>query len=133
VYRRFPAKALGDSYTPPLMGVQIALAGLASILGLLTVARTPSAGRGLAIVLSAFASTAAPLSYRAFAQDGLLLAVLAPWLSFARSYAQGVGVLLAVCAEVADHLRPVAVGQKRVAYYPSVADEADGADVPRCA
>ena len=34
VYRRFPAKALGDSYTPPLMGIQIALAGLSGVLGL---------------------------------------------------------------------------------------------------
>jgi GT2 family glycosyltransferase len=133
VYRRFPAKALGDSYTPPLMGVQIALAGLATLLGLLRVARAPGAGPGLGIVLGTFACTAAPLSRRALAQDGLLLAVLAPWLTFARSYAQGVGVLLAVCAEVADHLRPDAIGQKRDAPYPSIADEAGGSNVPRCA
>ena len=49
VYRRFPAKALGDSYTPPLMAIQIALAGLSGVLGLLMVAHTPGAARGLAI------------------------------------------------------------------------------------
>jgi hypothetical protein len=110
VYRRFPAKAFGDSYTPPSMGVQIALAGLAGVLGCLMVARLAGAGRGLAIVMSMFACTTAPFTWRAGAQDGLLLAVLAPWLSFARSFAQGCGVLLAL---LADRPGPAATGREQ--------------------
>jgi cellulose synthase/poly-beta-1,6-N-acetylglucosamine synthase-like glycosyltransferase len=108
VYRRFPSKALGDAYTPPLMGVQIALAGLVGMLGLLAVARGPGAGRGLAVALSAFACTTVPLTRRAAAQDGLLLAALAPGLSFARAFAQGLGVLAAVLAGVAERLGQLA-------------------------
>jgi hypothetical protein len=122
VYLRFPSKALGDSYTPPLMGIQIGLAGLVGSLGLLRIARVPGAGRALAIVLSAFAMTTAPLTWRAGTHDGLVLAALAPGLSFARSFAQGVGVLLALVAHVADQLRPAAAAQPRQRRFPTERD-----------
>jgi GT2 family glycosyltransferase len=122
VYLRYPAKALGDSYTPPLMGIQIGLAGLAGMLGLLMIARVPHAGRALAIVLSLFACTTAPLAWRAGAHDGLTLAAAAPGLSLARSFAQGLGVLLALLAHVVAQLRPAADGQQEPRPFPTDRD-----------
>jgi cellulose synthase/poly-beta-1,6-N-acetylglucosamine synthase-like glycosyltransferase len=106
VYRRFPRKALGDAHTPPLWGVQIGLAGIVAIFGLLVAARLPVAGRGLTVALAAFTWTTTPLVRRAKARDSLLLAALVPALSLARSCALGAGVGLSVLVAIAQRLGP---------------------------
>jgi cellulose synthase/poly-beta-1,6-N-acetylglucosamine synthase-like glycosyltransferase len=99
VYRRYPQKALGDSYTPPSMGLQIGLAGLSGVLGTLAAVPGLPAGRpwaraGLGAVLLAFATTSLPLVRRA-ARESPALAAAAPGLVYLRAWAQGVGVLAA--------------------------------------
>ena len=100
VYRRHPDKALGDAYTPPVMGLQIGLAGLAWALALLALARRRAPRRvlgGLAGVLAAFAVSTLPLVRRARA-DQPDLALLVPPLVLARATAQGVGILAGLLA-----------------------------------
>jgi hypothetical protein len=119
VYRRYPAKALGDSYTPPAMGAQIALAGLAGALGMLaalgaaTAARAARPGRpparwprraaqGLGATLAVFALTTLPLARRAGPRQPAL-AALVPALVFLRAWAQGLGILAGLATAL---LRP---------------------------
>jgi GT2 family glycosyltransferase len=92
VYRHHPDKALGDSYTPRTMALQIGLAGLlgaSAILSLLgcRVARPPALASVGAFLLSTL-----PLVGRAIRQDRPL-APLVPVLVLARSTAQGLGIL----------------------------------------
>src|SRR5262245_8427751 len=91
VYQRHPDKALGDSYTPPLMAAQIALAGAAGLCGLLALGRVRGARWGLGATLGAFTATTVPLAGRAVRQD-LGLAGLVPAFVFARAFAQGLGI-----------------------------------------
>jgi GT2 family glycosyltransferase len=92
VYRRYPSKALGDSYTPPAMGLQIGLAGLAGVLSVLMALRVGWAGKGLAATLALFGATTLPLTRRAL-RSAPEIAPLVPALVFARSWAQGLGIL----------------------------------------
>jgi cellulose synthase/poly-beta-1,6-N-acetylglucosamine synthase-like glycosyltransferase len=114
VYRRFPRKALGDSYTPPLMGLQIAMAGVIGILTMLAILGVPTAWLVLMLSLGVFSLTTLPLIRRAHDRDGWRLAAVVPPLCFARAFAQGLGVLLAVLSEVRPSWRRVP-GHKSVA------------------
>ena len=92
VYGRYPEKSMGDSYTPPLMGLQIALAGLSGAACALAVARVPGARWALQGLLATFSLTTAPLVSRAgFGQRDLAAAV--PALVFLRAWAQGLGII----------------------------------------
>jgi GT2 family glycosyltransferase len=95
VYRRYPQKALGDSYTPPTMAVQIALAALTGLLGMAAALRVPSAARALVATMGVFALTTTPLARRAWRSDPGV-AALVPVLVYARSWAQGLGILAGV-------------------------------------
>ena len=92
VYRRYPDKALGDSYTPPIMAAQIGLPGLSGACSLLALARVPGAGRALGGVMAVFALTTAPLVRRAGISRPALAAAV-PFLVFCRAWAQGLGIL----------------------------------------
>ena len=91
IYRRYPQKALGDSYTPPVMAAQIALAGGSWLLGMLVLAGVRRVRPALLGSLLAFAGTTLGLVGRAAASDPPL-APLVPPLVFARSTAQGLGI-----------------------------------------
>jgi GT2 family glycosyltransferase len=104
VYRRFPSKTFGDSYTPPTMAVQIGLAGLSGFLAVLTMCKVPLGRSGLALVLSIFGMTTLPLVWRAgLHQPGLAMCV--PVLTLARATAQGVGVAAGLCAFMLERMR----------------------------
>jgi cellulose synthase/poly-beta-1,6-N-acetylglucosamine synthase-like glycosyltransferase len=104
VYRRHPRKALGDSYTPPLMAVQIALVACSWLLGAMLAARPHAAVRvALAGALSVFGVSTVPLATRAVPGD-VRLAVCVPLLVYARSAAQGVGILLGIGRLAVAHM-----------------------------
>ncbi len=90
LYGRFPDRVREDGYTPRLMPVQIALAGLvagAALVGpWLRIGVPLAAGAGLA-----FLGTSVPLARRAWATDRSL-ALFVPPLLFVRSFAQGLGL-----------------------------------------
>ncbi|HET6320091.1 MAG TPA: glycosyltransferase [Chloroflexota bacterium] len=95
VYRRHPRKTLGDSYTPPLMAVQIGLVACSWLFGVLLAARPHGAFRWfLAGVLAAFGLTTLPLVRRAAPAGGLWLMLSVPPLVYARAAAQGFGITL---------------------------------------
>jgi GT2 family glycosyltransferase len=100
LYRRFPSKVLGDSYTPPMMGVQIVEAFLLALLGVLAVTlQSPRVGLTFTLLLASFGATTLPLVWRARTRDtGLALAV--PLLIYARATAQGIGMLAGVSSIV---------------------------------
>ncbi|MBI4492098.1 MAG: glycosyltransferase [Chloroflexi bacterium] len=96
LYRRFPSRLREDGYTPRLMPVQIALAGL------LAAAAVASPWLALGLPLAqgaglAFLATSLPLARRAWATDRPLVP-LVPLLLLARSLAQGLGLLLGLLA-----------------------------------
>lgn len=103
VYRRYPQKALGDSYTPPRMGLQIALAGCSGALALLALARVPLAGRALGATMAVFGCTTLPLTRRAWRRQAGLAGVV-PALVYARAWAQGLGILVGLLALGAERL-----------------------------
>ncbi|MBV9119498.1 MAG: glycosyltransferase [Chloroflexi bacterium] len=103
VYGRHPSKALGDSYTPPLMGVQICLAGLLAGLSIASLVNR-AAARRLPVVLALFGGTTLPLARRA-ASDDPVLAAAAPSLVLARSFAQGLGIAAGLMAGLGKRLR----------------------------
>lgn len=103
VYRRYPQKALGDSYTPPAMGLQIALAGCSGALALLALLRGPLAARALGVTLAVFGCTTLPLARRAWRRQARL-AVIVPGLVYARAWAQGLGILAGLLALGAERL-----------------------------
>jgi GT2 family glycosyltransferase len=104
VYRRHPDKMLGDTYTPPVMRLQIGLAGACQLLGLLAVGRVPWAGWGLAGALATFGLTSLPLVRRAGSEQPDLMASV-PALVFARASAQGLGVFAGLAVLVGRRLR----------------------------
>lgn len=103
VYRRYPRKALGDSYTPPLMALQIGLAGSAIVL-LTASARYRWTRPLLGSVLSAFSLTTLPLVRRALRSEPRL-AMLVPALVLARATAQGLGIAAGLCSLAAAAVR----------------------------
>jgi GT2 family glycosyltransferase len=103
VYRRHPRKTFGDSYTPPVMAVQIGLVACSWMLGALLAARPRRAVRwALAGALGAFGWSTLPLVSRA-AAGGLLLTLSVPPLVYARSAAQGIGILLGLARLALEH------------------------------
>ncbi len=104
VYRRYPRKTLGDSYTPPTMGLQIGLAGLAGLVSVMAAWRIPGAGLVLRLTLAAFGLTTLPLARRAGPREPGL-ALLVPPLVFARAVAQGLGILAGLCVLAAERWR----------------------------
>jgi hypothetical protein len=89
VYRRYPAKLKGDSYTPPWMGLQIICAGLLPAALVSRPLRVP--------LLAAFGATALPLVLRAWQMDRGLLPWVLP-LSYLRAFGQGVGLATGLLA-----------------------------------
>ncbi|MGI8422838.1 MAG: glycosyltransferase [Chloroflexota bacterium] len=102
VYERHPDKALGDSYTPPMMGVQIALAGVVATLVVCRLAGVRRAPWGWA--LTGFALTSLPVQRQALRRDPEI-AVVVPLLTFVRAFAQGLGVAGSLTSRVALILR----------------------------
>jgi glycosyltransferase involved in cell wall biosynthesis len=94
VYRRYPSKALKDSYTPQVLKLQILLAPLA-LVGLLWALwrRQPSP---LALAVP-FILTTAPFA-RFAAQRDLAVAAASPWGLWLRSLAFAAGVLRGLLA-----------------------------------
>ena len=93
VYRRHPQKAKGDAYTPPLMGAQIALSGLAAAAVAGRLLGLPATGwQGL---LGAFVATTFPVVRQALRLDPAI-APLVPALLFVRAFAQGLGMAAAL-------------------------------------
>ena len=103
VYRRFPKKALGDSYTPRTMPVQIALSGLSSLLMLRDLARMRFPDRLGLIVWGVLIATTAPLMLRALNRDRVLVPLIAPFV-FLRSIAQGFGIFVGLVSHLADRV-----------------------------
>ncbi len=96
IYRHHPKKALGDSYTPPGMALQIGLAGVAALL-VPAALKKQRARKCLLAVLLAFLASTWPLAQRAARSDpGLSLSV--PPLVFARAFAQGLGIAAGLTA-----------------------------------
>lgn len=92
VYRRFPEKAVKDSYTPQSLKLQIALAFLAVLLLVLS----PAIGMTLFwISILAFLLTTVSFIRLTLPSDPLI-AVLSPVLLFGRALALGTGILMAI-------------------------------------
>jgi hypothetical protein len=89
VYRRYPSKALKDSYTPQVLKLQILLAPLV-VLGLVGALwrRQP----GLLALIAPFLLTTVPFARFAARRDAAA-AVVSPWGLWLRSLAFGAGVL----------------------------------------
>jgi GT2 family glycosyltransferase len=92
LYRRFPARLRKDGYTPPLMPLQIGLAGLLAVATLLSPWLTIGAPLAVAAGI-VFVSASLPLARRAWSTDRSLTP-LVPALLLARSLAQGLGLAL---------------------------------------
>ncbi len=92
VYRRFPEKAVKDSYTPQSLKLQIALAFLAVLMLVLS----PLIGTTLFwLCILAFAITTVSFVRLTLKTDPLI-AVLSPVLLFGRALALGTGILMAI-------------------------------------
>ena len=89
VYRRHPTKLRGDSYTPPWMGMQIILAALLPVTLLAAALRFPKWPS--AVLAVAYVAGSMPLLRRAWVADRGLFPWVVP-LSFARAFAQGLGL-----------------------------------------
>ncbi len=91
LYRRYPGRMREDGYTPRMMPIQIALTGVVvtmTLLGPWLPAARPLA-RGATLL---FMGACLPLIQRAWRSDRGLVPIV-PWLLFARSLAQGLGLL----------------------------------------
>jgi GT2 family glycosyltransferase len=104
VYRRYPEKALGDSYTPPAMALQIALAGMSGALAGSAAVRLRGSRAALMATLGLFGASTLPLTGRALA-SAPALAWLVPPLVFLRAWAQGLGILAGLVALATERLR----------------------------
>lgn len=94
VYRRFPEKAVKDSYTPQSLKIQILLVYL--ILGaLLAGVLVPGLWAVAAVLAVVFVATTLPFAFGTFRSDPLI-AVLSPILLFGRALALGFGVLKSI-------------------------------------
>jgi len=91
VYQRHPDKALGYSYTPRTMAVQIGLAGFVGLAVAGTLVGWRAARYGAAGGAIAFGGTTLPLVRRALERDPASAALVPP-LVFARAFAQGLGI-----------------------------------------
>lgn len=105
VYRRFPDKAVADSYTPQTLKLQILLglaAPAATATALVAAAAWPLAG----VVWVAALLTTLPAAWPLVGRD-TVLAAASPGLQLARSLALGIGSLSALAAMlVGDPLAP---------------------------
>jgi cellulose synthase/poly-beta-1,6-N-acetylglucosamine synthase-like glycosyltransferase len=103
IYRRYPAKITGDSYTPPWMSLQIIAAGgvtlglLGRLLGLF------NPGRSLTFASVVFAATCFPLQRRAWVTDRAIFAWIVP-LTFLRALAQGLGLSLGLARALSQSM-----------------------------
>jgi cellulose synthase/poly-beta-1,6-N-acetylglucosamine synthase-like glycosyltransferase len=104
VYRRHPRKTMGDAYTPPVMRLQIGLAGLCMLIGALALGKVNWAGWGLAGALATFGLTTLPLVKRAGSHQPDLVACV-PALAFARASVQGFGVVAGLAMLLGRRLR----------------------------
>lgn len=102
VYRRFPSKMGGDSYTPRWMAVQIALAGAIPVVAVFE----PRLARMnlLYLLIAGFALSCRPLFARALTHDRGLLFWVMP-LAYARAFAQGVGLAAGLIYNTVTHIR----------------------------
>lgn len=93
VYKRYPSKALKDSYTPQLLKIQIGLAPLC-LLGLAWFFLT---GQEISLVpVLFFLLTTLPMAALAFQQRKPLLAFVVPWGLWLRSIVFAIGVAIAI-------------------------------------
>ncbi len=102
VYRRYPRKLGGDSYTPPWMALQIASAGATSLALLLGGYRGGGARTRILSALT-FLATCWPLLRRASSADPELLPWVVP-LAYLRAVAQGLGLAAGAAVIVLRHL-----------------------------
>ncbi len=94
VYRRFPEKAVKDSYTPQGLKIQILLTFLflsSAVLSLVFPGLWPVTGALLVI----FLLTTLPFASAVFSRDPML-AILSPALLFGRAFALGYGILKSI-------------------------------------
>lgn len=94
VYRRFPEKAIKDSYTPQSLKVQILLVFL-TLLALALGLFLPGLWLVAGILAAVFLATTLPFAAGAFRTDPLV-ALLSPLLLFGRAVAIGIGVIWAI-------------------------------------
>jgi len=94
VYRRFPAKAVKDSYTPQSLKLQILL-GYLALACLVVSVIWPGFLAAAGVLLLAFLLTTLPFAIGLFRSDPVL-AVLSPVLIFGRALALGAGILMAL-------------------------------------
>lgn len=105
VYARHPRRLLGEPGASLAERSQVPLAGLA-VVSAVAGTRAPSAFRLTGLALAAFLATTVPAAWRA-RRAGADVALAAPGLSFARSAATSVGLLVggaAVLAQKASNL-----------------------------
>ena len=109
VYRRFPDKAVKDSYTPQSLKLQIVLAYLALLLlGLGATGLVPFTLFWLC--LAAFGLTTLPFALATLRSDPLV-GILAPGLLFGRALAIGAGILKSIPRILRPD--PLAASEKR--------------------
>lgn len=107
VYRRYPQKLGGDSYTPPWMPIQIGAAGLGSLALVAQQLRWPGAGTVFRLCSAGFLAASWPLLHRAYVSDRNLLPWILP-LAFLRALAQGLGLTLGALSLAARRNNPPA-------------------------
>lgn len=109
VYRRHPDKAMGDAYTPPLMGAQIVLSGATTAAAVAQLGGLPATF--WAGALGAFFATTLPVIRQAVRRDPAIVP-LVPALLFVRAVAQGLGMSAALAQLAATRLarRPWSAG-----------------------
>ena len=95
VYRRYPEKTKGDSYTPPLMAFQIALSGAVAAVATLRVLGIGASGKPLLVAGAVFCASSWPVIRQAAVLDPTLAPAI-PALVFWRAFAQGIGMALAL-------------------------------------
>jgi glycosyltransferase involved in cell wall biosynthesis len=113
VYRRYPDKVIGDSYTPRVMLVQIGLAGLIVVTAAASVL-TPAATSWLAASVSAFGLTTVPFALHSARRDPGV-AIASPALLLARSLAQGGGLVVGAGLELRSWVREHLIRHPRTA------------------
>ncbi len=110
VYRRFPSKLKGDSYTPPWLGLQIFLSGLLPLTLLGALAGLPAWVVASTALL--FGASCLPLLRRAPRADRGLLPWVIP-LCLLRSLAQGLGLAAGLLASLSRSHRATGRLQQR--------------------
>lgn len=122
VYRRYPEKAVSDTYTPNLLKAQLPLSALALLGGMLSI--LARRWRWLALVLPYLASTG-PMTLFA-AQHAPDVVPWVAWGAFVRALAFVVGVGKAMLVG-GEALRPPQIGRDARKPQPMSRDELEGA------